>query len=261
MAEAEQLGQALPSVLKEISVLVPTVNTVLENAISSSKYDRTRQQLADTRDKHNLLVRRTLDHSKDADKIKARFDSTKIDDLLVELRVRVARVDPKKLEDEDLLLQCNRARATILAAPEVWELHISTVYIAVFSVPYVHVNLLRAYLGRPPMTEAVFLNAAKLVGAVALDVAGSFAPFLGVLEAVFKMTNPIIERDIERMREATVTLDRLFRFDDSLTVMLENGRVVESAIQLANNATIAHVAKCERDSQWLFETLTAAERQ
>ena len=260
LAEATQLASDMQQVLSELLSLAPEVATILSSAITTSSSSRAKLVLQQTIDKHNEVIRfgRTLpDGSND---IIQRYRDAKLDAVLREVSLRLAKVDPQKLENEELLIQCNRARETILNAPDVWAVCISAVNISLYSLPFYHLSVLRAFLNRPSAVNKAFSSAASIFKALVKDLGGEVVPFIGVLETIFELTTPLLERDVERMRQGIQVLDRLFRLDDSLSNILVHAYFVESTIRLADDSTKSYSAHFERDAAWLIGVLAGAER-
>ena len=255
LAEATKLGNALAALLSEIAALAPQVNTILASAIATSSSARTKSILQEAIDKHADLIRAGASLPNHSQVILERFKQSKHEVALRTVLALLDNIDVDKLADEELLAQCTRARQTIEQAPEVWAIQVSAVHIPLYSLPFFHLNLLREFLNRPSRLDQTFSGAIALFKAVAKDLAGEAVPFLGVLETVFELTTPAMERDVESMRHATNKLDRLFQFDDALTNVMSHARYVEAAIRFADDSTRAYSLHFERDATWLATAL------
>ncbi|HTH59677.1 MAG TPA: hypothetical protein VL689_05925 [Paraburkholderia sp.] len=260
LVEATKLGHAVKPVLVEIASLVPQVDAILREAIATSSSDRTRAILSEAIDKHAEIINAAVRLSSHSSIVIDRHKKSKQDERLGKAFALVRNLDATKLEDAELVAQCKRAIQSLVEAPEVWAVQISSVNIPLYSLPFFHLNLLRAFLNRPSVLDSTFSSAVSLFKALAKDLAGEVVPFLGTIETIVQLATPAMERDIEHMRQATERLDRLFQFDDSLTNLTSHARYVESTIRLADEATTDYVARFERDAAWLIDALTAAAR-
>jgi hypothetical protein len=260
LAEATKLGLALKPMLVEIASLAPQADAILTDAIATSSSDRTKAILSQATAKHAEIIKAGVRLSSGSNIIIDRYEKSKHDEPLRTVLALLGNVDAAKLANEELLAQCVRARQTLEDAPEVWAVQVSSVNIPLYSLPFFHLNLLRAFLNRPSVLDSTFSGAAALFKALAKDFAGEVVPFLGTIETIVQLATPAMERDVERMRQATERLDRLFQFDDSLTNLTSHARYVESTIRLADEATTDYCARFERDAAWLIGALTAAAR-
>jgi hypothetical protein len=260
-AETTELGRALAKALTEIASLTPEVLTILTSAIAGSSSDRTKSILQGAIDRHSELTNAGLNSSSTYIMILERFQNSRHGAKLQIIQSLFHSLDPEMLEDEKLRDKCEQAFDELVKSPEIWEKYVFAIELTLYSIPVLHLNLLRAFLGRPTPSDKAFANAVKLFKSTAKELAGELIPLLGVMETIIELTVPAVEKDIESMRHATREFDRLFLLDDSLARAVRIAGYVEDSMRISDDATKTYCVNFDDKSAWLVDTLTDETRK
>jgi hypothetical protein len=181
-----------------------------------------------------------------------------------EVLARNSRVDAQRIANEELLDLLTRARQTMETAPEAIEVLAALAAIANFSQILYYADLLNALLQYPTKYRRTLDVARDLAKAAAMDLAGKAIPFLGtittVIDTVFDLMEPRIEKKIEEFRQATVLYDRVCDFDDQLIELLGYADFAEEVMHRAERTLKATRASFTNDADWLSAVLANAER-
>jgi hypothetical protein len=163
----------------------------------------------------------------------------------------INEMDLTKIEDEDLLREFERRRDNVLASARVTSVCAASAEIPIFFLAFSHSDLAQAYVNKPPLSRRALNNASQLIGAAAMDVAGTVIPFLGTAFAVFQLMDPWIEREKQRMVEAMPQIDRLFNLDEDLTTLAEFSALVEGSTSRLVEFLSAYRKSFADDVRWL----------
>ena len=259
-AEANRLNEGIPAVLDEIQALGLDVIQHMKGASASSKEIRTRAVFTALLEKQAVLASQAINLSNGTSTIASRFTDAKFAEAVGKMRSGLHDVDPEKLANEELLALCKRLCKTVFDAPDIWAFYIASAHIPVYALVYFHCAVLRAYLGRPGAVHRTLGVVTRLVKAAANDLAGELIPFLGVLETVVDLSTPQLEREIERLRQTTDDLDRIFQLDDRLSELLRQAHFAKIAIQMSDEATTNAGQTFQRNFRLLNEIFESARR-
>jgi hypothetical protein len=172
----------------------------------------------------------------------------------------INEIDPAKIADEDLLREMERRRDNVFAAPDILSACAASAEIPIFFLAFAHSDLFQAYVNKPPLSRRALDNASLLVGAAAVDFAGSVIPFFGTALTVFQLLEPWIKRETKRVLDAIPVVDRLFNFDDGLTALLEFSAVVEGSTRQVAEFLSAYRRSFDEDVRWLTDVAKRARR-
>jgi hypothetical protein len=264
--EALRLADLVNGVNEELLSRGLDVIKLLSSVEAASANPRTRGIIKGAREKNSLYIKRGGSLS-DIYKELLQEHGREIDFYIVhwqEVLKRNRRVDPEKIANEELLGLITQARQTMESAPAAAQVLVALAAIANYSQYLYYVDLLNALLQYPTKYRRTLDLAGVLAKAAVMDLAGTAIPFLGtlttVIDTIFDLAEPRIDKKVEELRKATEDYDRVCDFDDQLIELLKYADFAEENMGFADRTLKATHVSFAREAAWLSAVLGNAER-
>jgi hypothetical protein len=233
-SECARLTDGIPDIREDMLELGPAVIALLAEQRDACDLDRTRAIYQGAIDDHTRFIDLMGHLVHESDGQLARYRLDRYIARIEEIMARVQGVSPSRIADEFLTLFA-QPWDEVQLMPERISVPLASTAIGRYSLTYAHRDTLAAFLGRPTRGQQMFDGALQLAKAVALDVGGStIFPFVGVLQTVFELATPHLERERERMDKARSELERLFFFGDQVAALGVSAGLARSSAEEAD---------------------------
>jgi hypothetical protein len=182
------------------------------------------------------------------------FRESKMRSKFDELEKLTKNADLTKAADEYLQAVSNHSLHNLVNnSVPVWQYYIAVSQIASTFVTYQECEVYRAFLNRPSVHAEIMELVAVTAKEVGMDLLGGVIPFVGILGAFFDVARPHIEKELQKFREATAIMDRLFLLDNNLIVLSNYIHSAGMIIEFSDSSIRENEVNFVNEADYLLE--------